>query len=204
MTDTNNNPIIPGPESLLALMRARRSERAFLATPLPATSLTRILEAATLGPSGLDALPYRLIVVKSPEMKKKIRDESEQYEKDLHKTVDEKTKDYLGNFGRTINKPFLEQPPILLIVAGDTNIPGWRESTWIAIAYIVLAIESEGLGSLTYTPPNIGFLKDLLGIPANFSPEVIIPIGYPKSKKPPKIACTEDKVFFEKFETVTK
>jgi nitroreductase len=194
---TETTPNVPAPDSLLALMRARRSERAFLGKPFPETSLNRILEAATLSPSGLDALPFRLIVVRSPEMKNKIRVESEKHEKDHHETVDENTKEYLMNFDITIEKPFLEQAPILLIVAGDTNSPYWRESTWLAIAYIILAIESEGLGSLTYTPPTTGFLNELLDIPSNFLPEVIIPIGYPESKKSPKNARTAEKIFFK-------
>jgi nitroreductase len=58
--------------------------------------------------------------------------------------------------------------------------PYWLESTWISISYIILTAEHEGLGTLTFTPDEIGFLKDILKLPEKIIPVVIIPIGYYK------------------------
>ena len=53
-------------------------------------------------------------------------------------------------------KDFLTDAPILLLVFGKSNEPYWIESVWIAIGYILLAIEEKGtrytnLYTLKYT-----------------------------------------------------
>lgn len=67
---------------------------------------------------------------------------------------------------------------MLLVVFGKKSEPYWKQSVWIAIGYMILKIEDEELASLTYTPPKLGFLNELLDIPITYKPEVIIPIGY--------------------------
>ena len=69
----------------------------------------------------------------------------------------------------------------------DTRQPYWRESTWLAIGYLLLALEEKGLASLTYTSPNPRAVADLLKAPKRYSLEAIIPIGEPgedKEKEP--------------------
>ncbi len=70
--------------------------------------------------------------------------------------------------------------PSLIIVAGETDKPYWLESAWISITYVVLAVGYEGLGTLTYTPVETGFLKEMLSLPENIEPVVVLPIGYPE------------------------
>jgi hypothetical protein len=35
---------------------------------------------------------------------------------------------------------------------------------WISIGYVILKIEEEGLASLTYTPPEMSFLNEMLNV----------------------------------------
>ena len=88
----------------------------------------------------------------------------------------------------------------MLVISGDTKKPYWRESTWLAISYMLLAIEEQGLGTVTYTPNNMNFLREILGLPENYNPEVILPLGVPKEKGVPKASRPEGKVFFEGYE----
>lgn len=46
-----------------------------------------------------------------------------------------------------------------------------------------LAIEENGLATLTYTSSNAKILKKILNIPSNYNLEAILSIGYPLEKK---------------------
>lgn len=77
-------------------------------------------------------------------------------------------------------KTFLFDAPVLVVVAGETGMPYWLESTWVAIAYLILAAEREGLASLTYTPAQTDFFTPLLNLKDRHRVTAVIPIGYPK------------------------
>lgn len=77
----------------------------------------------------------------------------------------------------TWEKPFLEEAPVLIVVLADRKAPYDRESTWLAIGYILLALEERGLASLTYTPTNPHAIARYLGVPMNYTLEAIIPVG---------------------------
>jgi len=188
------------PEKLQGLMSSRRSVREYLPDPLPEGALDRILSAATLSPSGADRLPFTFIIIEGQEMKDTIRERSERVDKQWHENMDAKMGSWMKGKKISFEKPFLTQAPVLLLVAGDTEQPYWRESTWLSIAYMVLAIEAEGLCSLTYTPANMGFLHELVNLPDKYSPEVILPIGYPAVSHEPKRARAEARTHYEKFQ----
>ncbi len=57
------------------------------------------------------------------------------------------------------------------------------QSTWLSIGYLLLALEEEGLSSLTYTPPNPREIGKLLGAPEDASLQTIIPVGRERGKK---------------------
>ncbi|MCK5397245.1 MAG: nitroreductase family protein [Thermoplasmata archaeon] len=179
------------------LMKNRRTVRNFLPDPVDEESLNKILEAVTLPPSGAGLLPYGTVVVRDPEMKQKIRDDAQKVEIEYYERLTGRLKDKFDKMGVNSEKPFLTDAPVLLIIAGDTEKPYWLESTWLAIGYIVLAIENEGLGSVTYTPSDFSFIMDLLKIPDRFVPQVILPVGYPANKKPPKKSRPEGRIYYE-------
>jgi nitroreductase len=187
------------PNNLLDLMRRRRTVRKYRPTPIAEDSFNRIIEAATLPPSSADTLPYSFIIVKDEATKNIIRDEAESIEKRFHPKVENELKKLIEIKNITAEKPFLTQAPVLVIVAGDTRMPYWLESTWIAVSYLLLAIENEGLASLTYTPSDIHFLRKILDIPEHMSPQVIIPIGHADEEIPPKETRSEGKVHYERY-----
>ncbi len=187
------------PDELLDLMRRRRTVRKYQTTPIDEDSLNRIMEAATLPPSSADALPYAFIIVRDEVTKKSIRAGAEAIEKRFHPKMENELKKLIEVKNITAEKPFLTQAPVLLIVAGDTTIPYWLESTWIAVSYLLLAIENEGLASLTYTPSDIDFLRKILDIPRHMSPQVIVPVGHADEEIPPKDTRPEGKIHYERY-----
>lgn len=79
--------------------------------------------------------------------------------------------------GITWRKPFLTEVPVLLMVFGKSNEPYWIQSVWLAIGYLILALEEKGLASLTYTPSNVLWANELLNVPKEYVLQAIIPIG---------------------------
>lgn len=59
---------LPTPDSLLELMRKRRSNRAFSKRPIPMEYLDRILEAANLAPTAKNGRPLKYTLVTNPEV----------------------------------------------------------------------------------------------------------------------------------------
>lgn len=56
-----------------SIAKERRATRNFLNRPLPAGTIEKILEVATHSPSGYNFQPWRFIVVRDPDNKKKLR-----------------------------------------------------------------------------------------------------------------------------------
>jgi len=87
----------------------------------------------------------------------------------------------------------LSEAPYLVLVFADMKAPFTVHSTWIALG---LALEEEGMGTVTYTPPN----GNLVNEPKNYLLQKILPIGYPDDEKPKYgRKKLEDVVSFESF-----
>ena len=180
-------------------MSRRRTYRDYTSEEIAPEKIEHILHASTYPPSGAGLLPFNIVVVKDPIMKQKIRIEAELIEKEYYENVDEDLKAKFVKMGIDHTKPFLTDAPALLVIAGDTTKPYWRESTWISAAYMLLAIEDEGLGTVTYTPDDTTFMNRLLDIPDHISVEVILPIGYPKQRLGPKKDRSKGRVHYERY-----
>lgn len=180
-------------------MESRRSIRDFSDKKFSRETLELILKAGLLAPSGADQKPYVYVVIDNPVLKKKIKDHCEEVDKKFFVNSEGWFKKWMKEKQISLGKNFLIDAPYLVVVAGETNKPYWLESTWLSIAYIILAAENEGLATLTYTPGEMNFLHDLVDLPNDFEPVVIIPIGYP-SKKVSKINTNnKKKIFFNKY-----
>ncbi len=53
------------------------------------------------------------------------------------------------------------------------------ESVGIAIGFLLAALHSSGLATLTHTPSPMGFLTDICGRPEYEKPYVLVVAGYP-------------------------
>jgi nitroreductase len=66
-------------------------------------------------------------------------------------------------------------------------MPYATESTWLAIGYMILALEERSLSTLTYTPSYSENVRSVFKAPDECKLEAILPIGYsadPKPKEP--------------------
>lgn len=86
-------------KSLSQIIRERRATPSFDGTPISETDLKKILDAGLHAPSGYNMQPWRFIVVRSPEQKKRLR---------------------LASF----NQAKIEEASAMIVACGDAD--GWR------------------------------------------------------------------------------
>ena len=174
---------------LMREMLNRRSIRDFSSEEIPEMVIKNVLKTAMAAPSGANKQPWKFVVVKDENIKKKIRIAAEKEEKKFyeHRATEEWLKD-LNKFGTDWNKPFLENAPALIIVfrqSYDNSGGGKRknyyvnESVGIACGFLLMALQNAGLVSLTHTPSPMGFLERILKRPKNEKAYLLIPIGFP-------------------------
>lgn len=71
---TLNRDILPSPEQVMELCRARRSNRAFLSSAVPEEYLRQIVDAAHLAPTASNGQEVSFTLVTKPELLKQIAD----------------------------------------------------------------------------------------------------------------------------------
>jgi len=171
------------------LLGRRRTVREYSDREVPIELIERAIKTAGTAPSGANLQPWRFVVVKDVEVKRKIREaaEAEEYES-YHNRMSEKWLRRLAPLGTDEHKPFLEIAPYLIVVFRITTIvedgesePTYysQESVGIAVGLLLAALHNMGLATLTHTPSPMKFLQEILGRPRNEVPFVLIPVGYP-------------------------
>ncbi|HSL44605.1 MAG TPA: nitroreductase family protein [Anaerolineales bacterium] len=171
-------------------MQRRRTVRDFSDRPVPREIIEDCLLAAGTAPSGANLQPWQFVVVSDPRVKREIRVAAEQEEEEFyHRRAPQEWLDALSVIGTDEHKPFLEAAPYLIVIFGNNHstLPDGRrvknyyvnESVGIATGFLIAAIHNAGLVSLTHTPSPMGFLNDILHVPPDAKPFLILVVGYP-------------------------
>tara|TARA_B100000963_G_scaffold199173_1_gene173374 strand:+ start:325 stop:888 length:564 start_codon:yes stop_codon:yes gene_type:complete len=178
----------------MQLILNRRSIRDFSIKEVPDKVIENILKTAISSPSGANKKPWSFVVVKSRDLKKKIRLAAEQEEKEFYgRRATDEWLDDLNKFRTNWEKPFLEDAPALIIIFRQSydNSGGKKrknhyvnESVGIASGFLITAIQNAGLVCLTHTPSLMGLLEKILERPKNEKAYLLIPIGFPKKRCP--------------------
>ncbi len=149
----------------------------------------------------MNAQPWHFLVVTNKETKDRIRRACEEMEREFHKKVGGELGKWLKEKKFSWQKPFLSEAPYLILVFGIRRYPYWLQSVWIAVGYLLLALEELALGTVTYTPPNPKRIEDVVNAPEDFKLQTIMPVGYPADPKPKYERKTLKEILtFEKFE----
>jgi iodotyrosine deiodinase len=171
------------------LLARRRTVREFSDRPVSIELIEKAIATAGTAPSGANLQPWRFVLIRDPEIKRRIREaaETEEYES-YHGRMSEKWLRRLAVLGTDEHKPFLEIAPYLIVVFRINSItedgatePTYysQESVGIAVGILLAALHNMGLATLTHTPSPMKFLQQILGRPKNEVPFVLIPVGYP-------------------------
>jgi nitroreductase len=171
-------------------MQRRRTVRDFSPRPLSREVIEECLRVAGTAPSGANLQPWQFVVVTDPKVKREIRIAAEQEEEEFyHRRAPQEWLDALAAIGTDEHKPFLETAPCLIAIFGKNHsqLPDGRrvrnyyvnESVGIATGFLIAAVHNAGLVSLTHTPSPLGFLNDILHMPPDAKPFLILVVGYP-------------------------
>lgn len=175
---------------LLSLVKKRRSFRRFTSEPVPREMVRQVLEVGRHVPSAGNAQPWEFLVV---EDKKTNKDITMSITRDGARSLDKDPTMYV----EVAVQPHLHTAPVLILVCGDPRLhqtfPVWldgnilvRQSLAICIYAIQLAAESLGLATAWATiqgGTRETAIKELLGIPAGYTIDHIIPLGYADKEK---------------------
>ena len=171
-------------------IKKRRTIRDFSSREVPQELIETCLLAAGTAPNGANLQPWHFAVVKSPEIKKQIREAAEAEEHEFyHGRAPQDWLDALAPLGTDESKPFLEIAPYLIVVFGQshgvddtgnqTKHYYVNESVGIATGFLINALHDCGLATLTHTPSPMKFLNQILERPSNERPFVLLVVGYP-------------------------
>jgi nitroreductase len=171
-------------------MLRRRTVRNFSDRAVPREIIEECLLTAGSAPNGANLQPWHFVVVSDPKVKHEIRVAAEQEEREFyHRRATQEWLDALAVIGTDEHKPFLETAPYLIAIFGKnySRLPDGRrvknyyvnESVGIAAGILITAIHNAGLVSLTHTPSPMGFLNDILHVPPDEKPFLLLVVGYP-------------------------
>ena len=174
----------------LADVRTRRTVRHFSSDPVPRAVIENAVAAAGSAPSGANGQPWHFVAVGDADVKRRIRLAAEAEERAFYAhRASAEWLDALAPLGTDADKPFLERAPWLIAVFLERHAlaaDGTRrkhyympESVGMACGLLVTALHHAGLATLTHTPSPMGFLKEVLGRPANERAYVLVVTGHP-------------------------
>ncbi len=171
-------------------MNQRRTTRHFSRDPVPRELIESAIRTAGTAPSGAHQQPWTFVAVSDAALKTKIREAAEHEEREFYRgKAPREWLEALRPLGTDEHKPHLTDAPWVVVLfrqAYGLNADGTKrvyyytdESCGIAAGFFIAAIHHMGLVTLTHTPNPMGFLRDLLGRPANEKAMLVMPVGYP-------------------------
>ncbi len=173
----------------LELMKRRRSVREYDQRPVPRDVIEDALAAAITAPSGANLQPWHFVVITDPEKKREIRIAAEEEEQEFYNgRAPEEWLDALAPLGTDEHKPFLEHATLIAIfaqrhgkLADGRKVKHYYvpESVGIASGFLITALHTAGLVTLTHTPSPMAFLNEICGRPDNEKPYILLVCGYP-------------------------
>jgi nitroreductase len=211
---------------ILDVIRTRKSIRRYKPDPIPDEILDKVLEAARWAPTGENYQPWRLIVIKNPETKKKIGNlarlgsgsrmtawyclgEMQRRFEEIHDSV--KREEVLRFMYSGEVSGFAKQAPVIIAVIG-TLMEGSVDVPYdlsACIENMLLEAHSLGLGACWVHGPvastrDAAKFKKILKIPAGMGEYKVIAyvaLGWPVEARrhPRPKKQLEDLVYWEEF-----
>jgi nitroreductase len=139
-------------EAIRTLLAVRR----FQDSAIPEASVRRIIEAAWLTGSSMNAQPWHFIAVQDPAMLKQMG--------------------ALAGSG-----PYIAESKLAVVVVTDLTKYALSDASR-AVQSMALAAWGDGIGSNWVGFGNVEWVKSLLGIPPELDVLAIVPFGYPANR----------------------
>lgn len=172
---------------LFDILKSRRSIRKFQNKKIEQDKIDKLLKSALLSPSSRSIRPWEFITVTNGEIIKQLSQ------------------------SKGTGSQFLAEAPLAVAVIADHTLSDvWIEDASIAATIIQLAAQDLGLGSCwiqirervhTEQVTAGDYIREVLGIPEQYSVECLIAIGYPAEEKKPyeEDMLQHQKLHFDRF-----
>lgn len=162
----------------MQLFRHQRAVRAWAARPVEEDVVRQVLEAAIHAPSGSNTQPWRFVVVRDPEVKRRVAAEYEAAQVEAGGSDRDAAPEARKTF---------ETAPVLIVpcvrVPARTGRAGFQTgaSIYPACQNLMLAARLLGLGTVLTTRHRVRReqIHAILGIPSDWDSAAIIPLGWP-------------------------
>jgi len=168
------------------VIKLRRSIRAFTEEEVSDEEIGRLLDAARWAPSAGNIQPWDFVVVKKPEVKRRLAEAA-------------------------LDQAFIEEAPVVIVVCADENMSGRGygsrgatlyciQDTAAATQNILLVACALGLGACWVGAFHESEVKEALNLPRGIRAVAIIPIGHPAERpRPPYKRSLKEIVHYETF-----
>ena len=177
-------------EAFYQAIKTRRTVRDFSDKPIPASVIEQAILSAGTAPNGANMQPWHFVAISNADIKKQIRLAAEQEEREFYEQrASEEWLDALSHLGTDAEKPFLETASHLIVIflkkfsydAQGNKLKNYytSESVGIATGFLINALHTSGVATLTHTPSPMKFLNTILKRPADERPYMILVAGYP-------------------------
>ena len=165
---------------IIDAMKTRRSIRKYKRTPIAHETLIRMLEAARWAPSGGNRQPWEFIVVKNPDVRRKVAD-------------------------LTPGGKFLADAQVMIavVIDPDRDPRHYIEDGAIVTTHILLAAHALGVGSCWVGAFDSAYeadVKDILQAPSDFRIASLNSLGYPAEERTKERKTLKDLVHYERYE----
>ncbi len=170
--------MVCSPRDHLEFLKSRRSIRRFKPARVPSEVLMEILDVARFAPSAHNSQPWRYIIIDDPSIKERLAS--------IHGGA----------------KPLRSAPQAIVVVVNRDESPdSYLIDGANTTLYIQLAAHAVGLGTVWIQ--TMGYeekIREILGLPENYTPVAILAIGYPDEKpEPPERKSLEEIVFRNRY-----
>jgi nitroreductase len=202
-------------ETLLEIVKNTRSIRRFKPDPVPDDYIDKIIEVARWAPSGFNQQPWEYVIVKNPELRKKMTESFKVYwsqSREMETTRESSQK--VWNPETVGSEADYSVAPVIILLFGDTRTKDglpmgvrfdihrceyiYNSSLANTFLYMHMAAATLGLASQwlsTISTPYVHcMVKDWLGIPSDLEIYDALALGYPAVQPRPKLLREKSKM----------
>ena len=160
---------LPSPQSLLALLKGRRSIRLYRPDPVPDEMIEQLLEAGRWAPSASNRQPWAFVVVRDEAIRQQVARHAAYY---------------------VIRWAHVSKAPLLIVLCGDRRNRIYRqflhEDVGLAGGQIMLQARALGLGTCWIGGLDRAAIAALLRLPDHMEVVGLLTVGFPAEDPPPR------------------
>jgi nitroreductase len=158
------------------LVMSRYAVRSYDARPVDEDVLRRILEAARLAPSGSNRQPWKFVIARDPDIRRRLA-------------------------VACFDQPFIARAPVVIAGVGlmpdrimTCDVPGDPVDVAIALDHLSLAATAEGLGTCWIGAFSQDKVREVLRIPGSVKVIGVMTLGHPKDEPKEKTRKSLDEI----------